>query len=152
MSGYLREMAEGGYSADKIDPFHRFMVPWLLSWSGVAKDELVFDIGAGQGHSLIPLYNAGWSNLVAVDVDDLNFSSFRETYGFRTQRCDIAQESLAFEDGCASAVLCFHLIEHLPDPENLLSEIYRVLKPGGKLFLVTPDWRKQYKIFYSLHA
>ena len=35
------------------------------------------------------------------------------------------------------AVTCFDVLEHIPDKETTLSEIFRVLKPGGWLFLDT---------------
>ena len=145
---YLHEMGEQGYSPETIGPFHEFMIPWLLSSNNVPKEDKVVDIGAGQGHCLIPLHRSGWTNLVAVDIDDYNFEMFRQKYGIKSQRCDIGSEPLKFEDNSAGAVLCFHLIEHLSRPDNLLFEARRVLKKRGKLFLVTPDWRKQYKTFW----
>jgi 2-polyprenyl-3-methyl-5-hydroxy-6-metoxy-1,4-benzoquinol methylase len=145
---YLREMAEQGYNPENIRPFHEFMIPRLLSLNNVPKEEKVVDIGAGQGHCLIPLYQNGWKNLVAVDADDYNFTLFQQNYGMSTLHCDIASQALKQENGSVGAVICFHLIEHLPKPDNLLSEAYRVLRKEGKLFLVTPDWRKQYKTFW----
>ncbi len=145
---YLRQMAEGGYSAERIGDFHRFMVPWLCGRYQVGREERVVDIGAGQGHCLLPLCESGWRCLTAVDVDDFNFSFFKEKYGISTLLCDIGNTPLQIEDNSVGAVFCFHLIEHLSNPENLLGEAYRVLRPNGKLFLVTPDWRKQYKTFW----
>lgn len=145
---YLREMAEQGYNQDQIGPFHEFMVPWLLSSNGIAKEDTVVDIGAGQGHCLVPLYRHGWKQLVAVDIEDYKFSVFSGEFGIRTILCNIAVQPLDLGASSVGAVICFHLIEHLAKPDNLLVETYRVLKPGGKLFFVTPDWRKQYKTFW----
>jgi len=145
---YLREMSEQGYNPETIGPFHESMIPWLLSFKNILKKDRVVDIGAGQGHCLIPLHRNGWTNLVAVDIDSYNFEMFKHKYGINSFRCDIASEPLKLEDASVGAVICFHLIEHLPKPDNLLFEAYRILKKEGKLFLVTPDWRKQYKIFW----
>jgi len=145
---YLKEMAEQGYNPDQIGPFHEFMIPWLLSSNNIAKNECVVDIGAGQGHCLIPLFRKGWNQLVAVDVEEHNFSFFREKYGISPVLCDMESQRLNIGSGSAQAVLCFHLIEHLHNPRNLFIEIHRILKSNGKLFLVTPDWRKQYKSFW----
>ena len=145
---YLKEMAEQGYAPDKIGPFHEFMLPWLMSSNNVAKSDCVVDIGAGQGHCLISLQRQGWNKLVAIDIEDYNFSLFEDKYGITSKLCNIVSQTLDLESESAGAVLCFHLIEHLHDPENLLREIYRILKSNGKLFLVTPDWRKQYKSFW----
>jgi len=45
---------------------------------------------------------------------------------------------LPFEDAYFSAVTSLANLEHLNYPENVLKEIYRVLKPGGLLLLTTP--------------
>ena len=46
-----------------------------------------------------------------------------------------------FDDGCASFVFCSHLIEHMPyeDGVRLLKTCFRVLRPGGRLRVSTPD-------------
>ena len=145
---YLHEMAQQGYNPENIGPFHEHMVPWLMSVHGLGKQEAVVDIGAGQGHCLLPLHRAGWRNLTAVDLDPYNFQLFRERYGISTLRSDAAVDVLDVPDESIAAVFCFHLIEHVSVPQHLLDEIHRVLRLGGKLFLVTPDWRKQYKTFW----
>lgn len=145
---YLREMAEGGYRPESVGPFHRYMVPWILAREGIGRDATVLDVGAGQGHGLLPLAEAGFTDLVAADRDPYNLERFEREHGFRTLACDVEREPLALADASVDAVLCMHLIEHLQSPENLLREVRRVLRPGGTAFLVTPDWRKQVKTFY----
>jgi 2-polyprenyl-3-methyl-5-hydroxy-6-metoxy-1,4-benzoquinol methylase len=145
---YLREMAEHGYNPESIGPFHEHMIPWLMSSNNVGKNEKIIDIGAGQGHCLLPMYNSGWRNLTAVDIDRYNFRLFKEKYGINTLCCDASVDRIDIPDGSVGAVFCFHLIEHIAAPQHILSEIHRVLKPSAKLFLVTPDWRKQYKTFW----
>jgi len=60
-------------------------------------------------------------------------------------RCDVdlfdaEKDPFPYADGHFSTVLCCELIEHLPsDPMHMLSEINRVLKPGGALVLTTPN-------------
>jgi len=128
------------------------MIPWLLSHHHVAKDVGIVDIGAGQGHCLIPLSENGWANLTAVDIDDYNFPVFVSKYGFNVLKNDISSEKLKIEDSSQAAVICFHLIEHMLAPDNLINEAHRILCPGGKLFIVTPDWRKQFKTFWRDHT
>ena len=43
------------------------------------------------------------------------------------------------EDSTIDFVVTFQVIEHIEDDELFLSEIYRVLKPGGKMILTTPN-------------
>lgn len=51
----------------------------------------------------------------------------------------------AVEDEIADAIISNHTLEHVPNPLHVLGELNRMLKPGGKLILVTPfdDWRNQ---------
>lgn len=45
---------------------------------------------------------------------------------------------IPFADGSADAVLCTQVIEHIPEPAPVLQDIWRILKPGGKLILSVP--------------
>jgi SAM-dependent methyltransferase len=47
-------------------------------------------------------------------------------------------EALPFEDGSFDLVYSSHVLEHIPDKEKALKEIYRVLKKGGIHFCVVP--------------
>ena len=45
-----------------------------------------------------------------------------------------------YPDAYFDAVICYHVIEHADDPVSLIAEIRRVIKPGGKFILGTPDF------------
>ncbi len=141
-------MAGGGYNPQSIGTFHKTMVPHLLSQLRAKKDELLVDIGSGQGHVVIPAVSAGYRNVAAVDISPENFELFSKDYGIRGFICDVERDPLPFADGEVSTCICFHLIEHLSSAHNLLGEIRRVLKRNGALAIVTPDWRKQFKTFW----
>jgi SAM-dependent methyltransferase len=47
-------------------------------------------------------------------------------------------EQIPFSSQRFDLVLCTQMLEYAPDPGQVLSEIYRVLKPGGRLFLSVP--------------
>jgi SAM-dependent methyltransferase len=51
-------------------------------------------------------------------------------------RTDVTQ--LCFSDNCFDIVICNHVLEHVPEDGKALSEIYRVLKPGGWASLQVP--------------
>jgi SAM-dependent methyltransferase len=46
--------------------------------------------------------------------------------------------ALPFGDNEFDIVLCTEMLEHVPDPQAVLSEIQRVLRPGGRLIMTTP--------------
>lgn len=47
-------------------------------------------------------------------------------------------EPLPFKDASFETVTALAIIEHVDDPERMLAEIYRVLKPSGKILITTP--------------
>ena len=46
--------------------------------------------------------------------------------------------SMPESDNSFDTVICFHILEHIEDDENAISELHRVLKPGGVAFIQTP--------------
>jgi SAM-dependent methyltransferase len=76
---------------------------------------------------------------------------------FPMYRFDVELHRFPFEDGALGGVLCLEVLEHLGlDPSAMLSEMNRVLEPGGFLVLTTPNVvsaRNLAKIFlgYSPH-
>ena len=47
-------------------------------------------------------------------------------------------KKIPFEDNHFDSVVCFQVLEHVFEPDEFLSEIFRVLKPNGKLLLTVP--------------
>lgn len=54
-------------------------------------------------------------------------------------------EELPFPDNSVDAIVCESLLEHVPRPEKIVAEMYRVLKPKGQMYIVTP-------FVYPFHA
>ena len=48
--------------------------------------------------------------------------------------------AIPFADASFSCVLCSQVIEHVPKESPILDELCRVLRPGGRLVLGTPDY------------
>ena len=64
---------------------------------------------------------------------------------------DINIEDLPFEDESFDVVWCKSAIEHV-NADHLMSEIMRVLKPGGKALILTGDWFYEYRVWYIDHT
>jgi len=58
--------------------------------------------------------------------------------GCQFHRADLERERLPWPDGSMDAITCMHLVEHLNDLSTLVSEIARLLKPGGRIYFETP--------------
>lgn len=148
---YLEEMVASGYSPDRIDSFHRRAMKILARDYFPDRDSRILDTGAGSGHCLLPLADLGYRRLFAADIDPHNRSVFRKQ-GIDFSCVDFEKDPMQWEDGFFRAILSFHLIEHLSDPDLYLSEVRRTLEPGGIMIVVTPDWRKQYRTFWRDHT
>lgn len=59
--------------------------------------------------------------------------------GVRFQSADIDGKPLPYESGAFDLVACNHVIEHIFETEHLVSELRRILKPGGICVLSTPN-------------
>ncbi len=67
-------------------------------------------------------------------------SSDGDTFESEVELFDAEKDRFPYDDGYFSTVLCCELIEHLfEDPMHMMSEINRILKPGGHLVLTTPN-------------
>jgi SAM-dependent methyltransferase len=56
---------------------------------------------------------------------------------------------LPIEDGSFDAILCTQVLEHLQKPLESVKEMYRVLRPGGHLFMTAPMAQSEHQIPYD---
>lgn len=56
---------------------------------------------------------------------------------------------IPYPDRTFDYVFIKSVIEHISNTDLFLSEIHRVLKPGGKVIILTPDYQKQKSFFYD---
>lgn len=62
---------------------------------------------------------------------------------------DLEVDRLPLEDSSVDVVTCVSLIEHLYNPTMMLAEARRVLRPGGSIILVTPNWKYSSQSFFD---
>lgn len=95
----------------------------------------LLEVGAGAGHLLQEMQNLAWE-VEGVDVD----AAAIENAGAKGLRVRLGPlEDLHYPDDHFDAICMSHVIEHIHDPAQLLRECYRILKPGGRLTLITPN-------------
>jgi SAM-dependent methyltransferase len=93
-------------------------------------DGRILDLGCGVGHSY---HRLAPRQTVGVDIDaGVLAGQDRETHVADMRH-------LPFPDGDFDGVLSVQSIEHVPDPEHVLAEASRVLRPGGTAVFVTPN-------------
>ncbi|MBM4059789.1 MAG: class I SAM-dependent methyltransferase [Planctomycetes bacterium] len=97
----------------------------------------VLEIGCGAGGMLGPLQRYG--EVAGLDIDHEYVAHCRGR-GFARVLCGSGYE-LPFQDGTFDLVCLFDTIEHIPDDEQALREVRRVLRPGGSVFVSVPAYQ-----------
>ena len=104
------------------------------------KGKKILDAGCGRGELTRELFKkAAPCKLVACDIDKSALQEFKNNISDEAisfVKCDV--HKLPFKNQAFDAVLMFDVLEHLKHPDQALSEIYRVLKPGELFHLVVP--------------
>ncbi|NQU04861.1 MAG: class I SAM-dependent methyltransferase, partial [Calditrichaeota bacterium] len=106
------------------------------------KDLKILEISCGDGETLKRLSDLGYSDLTGTLYGDdqavFDYSSI--DYGkMNIVRNVNLLEKLPFEDKSFDVVFNTELLEHLENHRIALSELARILKPGGRLILETPN-------------
>jgi 2-polyprenyl-3-methyl-5-hydroxy-6-metoxy-1,4-benzoquinol methylase len=104
----------------------------------VAEGATVLDLGCGAGEFSAELVAAGASP-IAVDVAAEALRRARSLVPGLDARLWRAGEPLPVDDNAVDAVWAGEVVEHVADVAPWLSEVRRVLRPGGTLLLTTPD-------------
>lgn len=104
------------------------------------------DIGVGRGKVLSELQRRGWS-VSGTDWNGNNAKDVSERLNVQVEGGEGAMK--AFEDNCFDVVSLFHVLEHDENPVALLKEVYRVLKPGGRLLVAVPNARSAVRSIFK---
>jgi SAM-dependent methyltransferase len=101
--------------------------------NGFAGTDSIIDLGAGSG-SFVNYCRVVGHDAVGVDIGD---------------GIDLERDALPFPAGSFDVATGISIVEHLHSPANLLAEACRLLKPGGALILVCPNWHYSMRSFYD---
>jgi 2-polyprenyl-3-methyl-5-hydroxy-6-metoxy-1,4-benzoquinol methylase len=121
--------------------------------SSVEQGDRVLDVGCGEGWFCAALAELGVVNVLGVDVAAEAVRRARARYP--RLRFEVSGESeLPVDDGQVDVIWLGEVIEHVRDGLGLLGECARVLAPGGRLLLTTPDhdWRSRLWLGLSRRA
>jgi SAM-dependent methyltransferase len=96
----------------------------------------LLDVGCGGGRFLHRMQRRGWE-VEGIDFDEQATRRVSEKYGIKTYTGDLAAAHISAAS--FDVITMSHTIEHLVDPEATLRECLRILRPGGRVVLVTPN-------------
>lgn len=135
----LHSQWETEYLNPDLDRFYDLAFDDILKRLGLRSSDKLLDAGCGYCHHTLRLARAG-AEITAIDFSDAALAVARRTIAqaqgdkrIVLQKADLT--CLPFGDASFDVVLSWGVIMHVPDMENALSELARVLKPGGTLVL-----------------
>lgn len=106
----------------------------------------LLDLGGGVGHFARTALDVGW-DAYSLDVSAVAVAAAAERIGSARSLSTIP-EGIA---GTCDSVTLWCVIAHLSDPRSVLKDALSALRPGGKLFLTTPNFRFQMAYAAVLH-
>ena len=113
----------------------------LLDSAALAPGERVLDLACGTGLVTLPAARAVGANgqVIGVDIADRMVEALRKRAAAaglpQVAAARMDAEQLALPDGSVDVVLCALGLMYVPDFEQSLREIIRVLRPGGRTVL-----------------
>jgi 2-polyprenyl-3-methyl-5-hydroxy-6-metoxy-1,4-benzoquinol methylase len=99
------------------------------------RDNLLVDVGCGRGDFLGRMKTLGW-NVLGIEPDPVS-AALAASRGIPVFRGTLNEAALP--DAVADQVVMSHVLEHLYDPHSVINECFRILRPGGRLVILTPN-------------
>jgi ubiquinone/menaquinone biosynthesis C-methylase UbiE len=106
--------------------------------AGVREGDRALDLGCGDGRFTQELANAG-AVAIGVDVAEAALERARARHPSLEFRLAPVDGPLPLDDNSIDVVWASEVIEHVTDTASWLSEVRRVLVPGGRLLVTTPS-------------
>jgi len=102
----------------------------------VDKKNRMLDVGSALGDSLIEAGKLGWKELHGVELSKYAADQARKR-GLKIKDGTLC--TAKYPSNYFDTITFQDVIEHVKDPVDEIGEIFRILKPGGFVFVVTPD-------------
>ena len=117
---------------------------------GLRPGDKFLDAGAGFGRHAFEAARQG-ATVFALDYAAEEVLTTRNTFGAMLEAKQITEKvyggvlrgdatKLPFEDNTFDCVVTSEVLEHIQDDVSVISELHRVLKPGGSLGVTVPSW------------
>lgn len=118
----------------------------LLEKFAMKKGDKLLDVGCGRGD-----FTKGFADLgLEVSGIDREKGDSQMLQDIEVKVSDdLEKNPFPFEDETFDIVFSKSVIEHIREPNNFMRETRRVLKSGGRVIAMVPDWQSQMFIFYD---
>lgn len=118
----------------------------------IGSGDLVLDLGCGSGEILKDL-SGRFERRIGVDISRrrLNEMAGGEIDGWEFREADL-NRPFPLESEIADAVVANQVIEHIIEPAGFVREIHRILRPGGRCIITTPNIRYLKNILHLIFS
>ena len=134
----------------KVKPHTEF--PFKLAKYLVERFNLsgaLLDVSCGRGEHAAAFDQLGLE-VWCVDMTPAaaQFFSMRKD---RLRLAELSKDPIPYSDNYFDVIFCNSIIKHI-NADSLMTEMKRVLKPGGKIIILTGDWWYTYRVHYIDHT
>lgn len=126
---------ERKYNLEFFDARHAAMLNLIASY--IQPPGRLLEVGAGAGFFMKAAERVGW-DVAGIEVSEAGVQFAQNELGLNVKQ--EASENITFEKDSFDVVVMFDVIEHLFAPNLALNSIHRVLRSGGILVIITPNY------------
>ena len=154
---------EGLYKYYSYSAFSNYLSPTtkirykklLDSFEKYRKNNTIIDVGCGAGYFMLSASTKGWQvHGTEISEEAITLAEEKKQHVFKG---DIA--SLDLEKDKYDIATLFELVEHASNPEDIIKKLSSVLRPGGLLYITTPNYnsltrlllRDRWNLFHKEH-
>lgn len=127
---------------------HELFLPRVLSLFKIETNVKlkILEIGIGNGWTM--RYNS--TNIEKYGIDKgSTFQNELESRNIKFNALDVEKDEFPYDNNFFDIIMLNHVIEHIVNPDNLLSEMHRILTMSGKLYIRCPNISKCKFRFYD---
>tara|TARA_B100000780_G_scaffold277416_1_gene248081 strand:+ start:1234 stop:1941 length:708 start_codon:yes stop_codon:yes gene_type:complete len=118
---------------------------YLFNKYEITKGAKLLDVGCGRGEFLNGFIDMGVSGY-GVDQTDAAKSYCPDA---EISQADIENYGLPYLDDTFDVIFSKSVVEHFHNPDILIKEIFRCLKPGGLVITMAPSWEYNHRIYFE---
>ncbi len=120
------------------DPTNVRLRRCMNSFFGLPEESKILEVGCGAGTFIRALksFRQSWQ-CFGTDVSEAAIN-IAESFSDGVEYSLCGERNLPYSDNEFDGIAIFDVLEHVNDPDVLLKEIYRILKPGGVLYAFVP--------------
>jgi len=128
-----------------LDLSRRIDTPIVLKMLEMNKDDIVLDVGCGDGKQTVRLFKA--NSIVGLEIERaaaILAKGRSRSIGMKNMQVVIGDaQNMPFKNSVITKVLCNCTLEHVPDDQKVIREVQRVLATDGFFVLTVPNQTKR---------